>query len=53
MKVVLHPKQHESLVRHEGLVRGVGPFWGLMDIQFAQDIILVVKDAIASSTIYF
>jgi len=31
----------------------VGPFWGLMDLQFALNIILSVGDAIASVIICF
>jgi hypothetical protein len=33
--------------------RGVRPFWGLMDLQIAPSIVLVVWDATTSSTICF
>ncbi len=51
LKVVPCPKQHESLVKY--VHKRVGSFWGLIDIQFVPDIILVVRDAIASSVICF
>jgi hypothetical protein len=51
IKVAPCPKQCESFLNH--VHEELGPFWGPMDIQFAPDTILVVRDAIANSTICF
>ncbi len=50
VKVVLHPEQCENLVRN---VHGSWAILGSINIQFALDIVLVARDLITSSTIYF
>jgi hypothetical protein len=45
------PKQHEGLVWH--VHKKLGSFWGLMDLQFILDIVLVVGDAIISLIFFF
>ncbi len=49
--MVCRPNKHEAFVHHAH--EELGNFWGLIDLWFALNTILVVRDATLGSTICF